>query len=69
MNARRTNPGVAALKAESRPGCCIACDEPLPPKRGAGRKRLLCGKPECERLYNTAHHIGRAVLRREERAR
>jgi hypothetical protein len=47
--------GIEALKAE-RQGrlTCIACDAPL-----SGKRRVLCGDPECGRLYNNCYHRDR----------
>ena len=47
-------PNVEAMAADTRPGCCIACDAPLP----AGRRRI-CGEPACLRLYQQVYQADR----------
>jgi hypothetical protein len=54
----------ALAREHQRPGCCIACDNPLPikPAGAKGRPRtLLCGDAECLRAY----HAMRKSMQRE----
>lgn len=47
------SPNLAALKTDARPGCCLICDEPLPPSRNPSKPRTeLCGDRECKRVYD-----------------
>lgn len=52
MNA--AGPNLRALHAERRQGRCIACDCPLSPS--PTRERVVCGDPECRRVYMQAAH-------------
>jgi hypothetical protein len=51
---------LEALRAEARPGHCLACDEPLsqPPRGG---RRVICDAPDCRRTYKAAHEMGRRL--------
>lgn len=51
-------PNIKALKEESRLGCCVACDSPLPPKRG-----VCCGHQECVGVVMTAYFADRSIRR------
>lgn len=44
---------LESLALDAKPGCCMACDDPLPePVPGKpGPKRKLCGKEDCWKLY------------------
>lgn len=49
---------IRALREETPPGLCIYCDEPVPQKQ-ATRRRILCGSPDCLRLYNRDYQNAR----------
>lgn len=55
---------MSAMYEERRPGCCLVCDRPLPPQT-RGRKRSLCGHPECKRTYLTLAQADLRARRRE----
>lgn len=46
---------IEEIKAETPPGCCLACDEPLPPREpgATGRNRVTHDDPECKALYHS----------------
>lgn len=51
---------LAEMLAETAPGRCICCDEPIPPPdRPGGRRRVLCGDAACsllrQKLYGHAY--------------
>lgn len=53
------SPTLEAMKADTRPGRCIACDEPLPPRaprpQNGGKRRIICPTAECESAYQKAY--------------
>lgn len=51
---------IMEIRAETRPGLCPWCDEPIP-NNPTGRKLKRCRKPECEQAYHTAHRSGRTM--------
>lgn len=51
---RRNSTAAARLHLETPPGCCLACDEPVPPS--PTRPRVICDSPECLTLYNSLMH-------------
>lgn len=57
-------PNLSALYAERRPGCCLACDRPLPVHQGPGRRPALCGRAACERVYQAAWRADRTLRER-----
>lgn len=67
--SRLPNIGLEALEEERQPGCCLACDKPLPPPARrpgggpAGRPRVICDDPECLRVYMTAYKRGQRARR------
>ncbi len=40
----------AEMIAETKPGLCPFCDQPVP-RNTHGRKRILCGSRECRNAY------------------
>jgi hypothetical protein len=42
--------GLAAAKVRAISGCCVFCEEPL-----HGKRRVICGSPDCERAMNSAY--------------
>lgn len=48
-DVRAYRPNLSALLAERRPGCCVACDEPL-----SEPEALVCAQADCFELYDGA---------------
>lgn len=61
------SPTIEAMKADERPGRCIGCSQPLPPRRPGvrGRNGLMCGSVECRRLYQAVWMADRRAAERE----
>jgi len=55
-------PALDQLRAETPPGCCLVCDEPLPDGH-----RTLCDDPECEAVYHEIYRAERSA--NEQRAK
>lgn len=53
--ARAAHPdGLMAARAAASKGLCQFCEDPLPPRKGPGGPRVICGKVECRRAYYRA---------------
>lgn len=50
---RSLSPVLEDMRADARPGCCICCDQKLPPHRST-----TCGAPECLKLYQRVYRQG-----------
>lgn len=50
---RRNSTSAVRLQLETPPGCCLACDEAMPPDTHGGRPRVIHDNPECLALYNS----------------
>lgn len=63
------NPAIAAAKADTPDGCCIACDAPLPEREPGkvGRNPIVCRDPECIRTYHAIYDTVRSERRRLRR--
>ncbi len=62
------SPEIERLKRERKPGTCIACDGPLPPRKArpqahggvlTGKRRVICRDPECASLYQIIYQLDR----------
>jgi hypothetical protein len=49
------SPTIELMKADARPGACIACGGPLR-WSGRGRHPVLCPSPDCEQTYQDVWH-------------
>jgi hypothetical protein len=47
------SPTLEAMKADTRPGRCICCDERLPPR--VAKPRIICPTSECASAYQKAY--------------
>lgn len=62
---RTSSPLLEEMRAETKPGHCICCDEPLPPRvPGQKKQDTLCGSRECKRLYWSVWRQGDRLARR-----
>ncbi len=58
----------AELIERTKPGCCIACDLPLPPPvRSSGVQRRIHDVPECRRVYEAAYRALRGPQSKQPR--
>jgi hypothetical protein len=50
---------------DRRPGCCLACDEPITQTPGA-KERKVHADPECQRVYHSLYGFDRRKSRPQE---
>lgn len=59
-HAHRRGPHMRAAIQDTPPGCCIACDLPLPsPGRSGGRRAMVHQDPDCRAYYMTVYGMDR----------
>lgn len=61
------SPTIEAMRAETRPGRCICCDEPLLPREPGVKspKKRMCGAALCLRLYQRLWKADQRAAERE----
>jgi len=47
--------GLLQAKACRQDGCCVFCEEPLPPPALHFKRRVICGSVDCTKAYHAAY--------------